>query len=145
MLLANPDDVVGHKTYGTGKTGPDGLPVLRHEPLTRAEADAMLSAAERAREQRAANMPDEKTALTVMFDAWQRLNELGWRNAIYCPKDGSKFLAIEAGSTGVHECVYHGEWPTGSWWIVADGDLWPSRPILFKPLPVVQAGAEGRR
>lgn len=127
-----PDDIVGHKTFSTGRTGECGFPEVRHEPLTRAEAEALLTAVKQAEEQRAANMPNEETALAVLFDAFIRLKELGWREAIYCPKDGSPFLAIEAGSTGIHECRYQGEWPSGSWWVSGDGDLWPSRPILFK-------------
>lgn len=92
-------------------------------------------AAEAAKAARADAMPTEKEALDVMFEAYQRLQELGWREAIYCPKDGSPFLAIEAGSTGIHDCAYIGEWPTGSWEIIEADDLWPSRPILFKPIP----------
>lgn len=131
-MLENPDDVVGHKTFSTGHTDACGFPLLRHEPLTRAEADAILAQAQEAEERRAADMPDAQAALLVLFGAWQRLKELGWREAIYCPKDGSTFLVVEAGSTGIHECIYQGEWPTGSWWIASDGDLYPSRPILFK-------------
>lgn len=41
----------------------------------------------------------------------------GWREASYCPKDGTHFQAIEAGSTGIHDANYTGEWPNGSWWI----------------------------
>jgi hypothetical protein len=81
---------------------------------------------------RALLMPTEQDALKAMFRAWQRLHDLGWRDASYCPKDGSVFKAIEAGSTGVHDCHYDGEWPTGRWWVHAPGDLCPSRPILFK-------------
>ena len=33
------DDIVGHKTLSTDQTSPDGFPVFRHEPLTRAEAE----------------------------------------------------------------------------------------------------------
>ena len=77
-------------------------------------------------------MPTEQDALHVLGQAHQRLEELGWRNAIYCPKDGSVFDAIEAGSTGIHDCIYEGKWPTGGWWVLADGDMWPSRPILYR-------------
>ena len=68
----------------------------------------------------------------MMFEARQRLMELGWNDAIYCPKDGSEFDAIEAGSTGIHKCHYSGEWPDGHWWIAGDGDLYPSRPVLYR-------------
>ena len=120
-----PDDpVVGHKTFHDG----------HHEPLRKSEADALLAAADEAKAVRAAKMPDEQSAIHAMFDAWQRLKELGWNNAEYCPKDGSEFDAIEAGSTGIHRCRYDGDWPTGHWWIIGDDDLWPSRPVLFRAL-----------
>lgn len=77
--------------------------------------------------------PEEAAALNDLFAAYQRLKALGWNDAVYCPKDGTKFAAIEAGSTGVHLADYQGEWPSGGWWVY-DGDIWPSRPILFKPL-----------
>jgi hypothetical protein len=77
----------------------------------------------------------EIALLKEMFDKYQGLKSLGWSDAIYCPKDGTRFLAIEAGSTGVNPCYYQGEWPNGKWWTEASGDLWPSRPILWKPMP----------
>lgn len=75
---------------------------------------------------------NQRRELVKMFVAYDRLRLLGWREAIYCPKDGTVFEAIEAGSTGVHDCHYQGEWPNGSWWIHAAGDLYPSFPILFR-------------
>lgn len=84
---------------------------------------------------RAEKMPDERAAILQMFEAVQRLKELGWNDAIYCPKDGSEFDAIEAGSTGIHRCHYEGKWPDGHWWVADNGDLWPSRPILFRKTP----------
>lgn len=103
-------------------------------PIMVKERDfARLEAAiEREDAARAARMPDTKAALAQMQDAWTRLKDLGWSEAIYCPKDGTVFEAIEAGSTGVHDCHYDGAWPSGSWWTRDDGDLWPSRPILFR-------------
>jgi hypothetical protein len=120
-------DIVGHKTFSDGADG------FRHEPLTRAEGDAILKECEEAEKKRAEQMPDEKAALHQMFQAYTRLKDLGWREASYCPKDGSVFNVIEAGSTGIFRCHYDGEWPKGTWWVHDDGDLWPSRPILFKP------------
>lgn len=130
------DPIVGHKTF----RGPDGT---RHEPLRASEAQAILAAAESEQEKRAANMPTEKDAIRAMWSAYQRLRELGWREAIYCPKDGSEFSAAEPGSTGIHLCTYSGEWPNGSWWI-HDGDTWPARPVLWRPRkpddPIVDNG-----
>ena len=87
------------------------------------------------RAERAVKLPDEQSALNAMFEAYDRLREFGWREACYCPKDGTPFQAIEAGSTGIFDCTYQGEWPTGSYWIADGGDLWPSTPILFRPYP----------
>lgn len=140
MFDTGPDDIVGHKTFDTGELCPEtGFPKLRHEPLTRAEADAIWSAAEAAKAKRAVDMPDERAALNAMFQAWSRLKELGWREAMYCPKDGSAFKVIEAGSTGIFDCHYQGEWASGHFLIADGGDLWPSHPILFKLLPEDQA------
>lgn len=105
-----------------------------HKPLSAEEAQALWEQVEASRARRLAAMPDERAALNTLMDAYTRLKELGWREAIYCPKDGTEFEVIEAGSTGIHRCHYDGEWPNGSWWISAGGDLWPSRPILFRLL-----------
>lgn len=123
------DKIVGHKTFSDGEGG------YRHEPLTEREADALWAEAEARREKRAADMPTEQDAIKAMFGAWLRLKELGWREAEYCPKDGSVFQVIEPGSTGIHDCSYDGDWPKGTWWIHAENDLWPSRPVLFKVKP----------
>lgn len=88
---------------------------------------------------RAADMPDAKAALRQMMDAYLRLKELGWREAIYCPKDGTVFEAIEPGSTGIFRTHYAGDWPTGGWWAEDGGDLWPASPCLFRP---IEASAE---
>jgi hypothetical protein len=84
---------------------------------------------------RAARMPDERSAIHAMVEAFMRLKELGWNDAIYCPKDGSSFNVIEPGSTGIFRAHYEGEWPKGSWSLEDGGDLWPSRPILFRLYP----------
>lgn len=121
--------IVGHKTFHDG----------HHEPLYQSEAAALMKASDEDKARRAELMPDETAAIHALFEAWLRLKELGWNDAIYCPKDGSEFAAIEAGSTGIHRCVYEGQWPTGSWWIRGDGDLYPSRPVLFKKNPPPEA------
>lgn len=118
--------VVGHKTFRDGNNG------FRHEPLTADEAGEIMKEIDAARERRAAAMPDERSAIDAMFEAWQRLKELGWKEAIYCPKDGTTFDAIEAGSSGIQTCYYEGKWPNGHWWVMDEGDLWPSRPILYR-------------
>lgn len=128
------DDVVGHKTMADG----------RHEPLTRAESVALMQACEARDAKRKADMPIEQNAIDAMFEAWQRLKELGWREAIYCPTDGSSFDVIEAGSTGIHRCFYSGEWPDG-YWMVGDGtECGPSRPILFRLDPEAEAARKAK-
>jgi hypothetical protein len=114
--------VVGHATWSDGS----------HTPIRKDEAEALLSEAERQQAARAERMPTEQDAIAAIFDAYQRLKELDWNDAIYCPKDGSSFDVIEAGSSGIHSCHYDGEWPNGTWWIADAGDLWPARPILYR-------------
>lgn len=128
-MSEKPTDIVGHKTFSDGEGG------FRHEPLTRAEGDALWAAAMKAKDERAAAMPDESAALNVLFGAFQRLKELGWREWIYMPKDGTLVDLIECGSTGIHKGYYMGEWPNGSVWVMDDHDLWPSHPILFRKPP----------
>jgi hypothetical protein len=94
---------------------------------------------------RAALAPTEQDAIRLMWQGYQRLRELGWREAMYCPKDGTEFDAIEAGSTGIHACHYQGEWASGSWWISDGGDLWPAHPILYRPTEAELAAEEERR
>lgn len=132
-MSESPEDIVGHKTHSDGQGG------FYHTPLTRAEGDAIWAECEAAQLKRAKDMPDEKTALNAMHEAYTRLKELGWSEAIYCPKDGSAFNAIEAGSTGVHRCHYEGEWPNGSWWVRDEQDLYPSHPILYRLDPEKEA------
>lgn len=124
--MNKPDDVVGHKTMRDGS----------HVPLLRQEADALMAECDRKEAKRAADMPDEQSAIDAMFQAWLRLKELGWKEAIYCPKDGTVFTVIEPGSTGIFDCHYEGQWPDGSWWLHdPDDGLCPSRPVLFKRKP----------
>ena len=94
--------------------------------------DKLWASAEADEQKRAADMPTEQDAINAIGQAYQRLKELGWNDAIYCPKDGSSFDVFEVGSTGIHSAHYEGKWPTGTWWIAEAGDLWPSRPTLYR-------------
>jgi len=117
------EKIVGHKTMADGS----------HQPLYESEAKAIMEACEADERRRNEAMPTEQDAIRHFFDGWLQLkNKFGWREAIYCPKDGTVFEVIEAGSTGIHDCVYQGEWPKGAWWILEDGDMSPSRPVLFR-------------
>lgn len=119
----------GHMTMADGS----------HVPLTSEQAKALWDQCERAKEARQLRLPDEDTCRKAMFDAYDRLKEFGWREAIYCPKDGTHFDAIEAGSTGIFESWYEGEWPDGHWYALDGGDIWPARPILFRLREAVQS------
>lgn len=124
MSVENP--IVGHKTMRRD----DGSHY--HVPLLKDEADALWARVEESDRRRKELMPTEESARKMFFEAWQRLKEFGWNDAIYCPKDGTVFDVIEPGSSGVHACSYDGEWPSGRWWIQSDGDLCPSRPALYR-------------
>lgn len=110
-----------------------------------AQWDRLTAALEARGAARAALMPTEDDALRLMFEAWQRLRDLGWREINYCPKDGSSFDAIEPGSTGVHRTRYQGEWPSGGWLAEDGGDLWPARPCLYRPTEAELAEEATRR
>lgn len=124
--MTEDDPVVGHKTFcdDEGKRW--------HEPLRQSEADEIWASIEKDRERRERELPTLEDCLRVFGDLHTRLKELGWNDAIYCPKDGSLFDVIEFGSTGIHTCHYEGEWPTGSWWVRDAGDFWPSQPTMFR-------------
>lgn len=118
------DPVVGHKTLLLA----DGT--RKHQPLHKSEADALWAEIETRQAKRLADMPTEQDALSAMFEAYTRLKELGWREAIYCPKNNVACLFIEPGSTGIHEGFYMGEWPKGGWWL--GPEMSPSYPCLYK-------------
>lgn len=137
----NPSDIVGHKTFDTGETGPDGFPVLRHEPLTRAEGEALWAAAKERERKRHELMPDEQAAIKMLWEAHQRLKELGWKEPQYGPKDGTHFKIIELGSTGIFDGAYSGEWPNGHWLSWDDRDSYCSSiaPALIRLYPEDEA------
>lgn len=145
-MTEKPDDIVGHKTFDTGNRDQYGMPVFRHEPLTRAEGEALLKACEEAEAKRKADMPDEKSAIKALHDAWLRLKDFGWREPMYCPKDGSRFHVIELGSTGVFEGAYRGKWPDGSWDMLDERDAYCSSiaPAMFKLFPADEEARKKR-
>lgn len=101
------------------------------------ESERILYEAETDRRLRAADMPTEQDAINAMFAAHQRLRELGWRDGLYMPKDGTKVTVIQNGSTGMFDCAYVGEWADGYFYLYDGGDVYPSQsvPPLFKPKP----------
>lgn len=122
--MSDQDPIVGHKTYRND----DGT--CRHEPLRASEADAIWKSIEAEKAKCAADMPTEEDAARVMWSAYQRLKELGWRETRYGPTNQNVRL-IEPGSSGIHTGSRWQEWPEKTWWI--DND-WPSTPCLFKPI-----------
>ncbi|ARQ01862.1 hypothetical protein CAK95_24280 [Pseudorhodoplanes sinuspersici] len=106
-----------------------------HVPLSAETAKELLDAAKAAQADRAKRMPDDHSALKAMFDAWQRLKELGWRDGDHAPKDGTTFESIEIGSTGIFDCSYS----LCGFWVADGGDMWPSHPILFRLKPEDEA------
>lgn len=97
-----------------------------------------------ARQRSADLMPDEQSALRVLYMAWERLKDFGWREPMYCPKDGTTFDVIELGSTGVFTGRYVGEWPDGMYETMDDRDVYPSSrpPAMFRLQKVrVKAGS----
>lgn len=98
-----------------------------------AELEDLEAAIAREKAALAAKLPTDQDAIAQINEAVRRLQELGWKDPVHCPKDGSTFDGIEVGSTGIHPYLYLGKWPDGAFWLQADGDLWPSRPILGRP------------
>lgn len=129
------DPVVGHKTFRDENGS-------RHELIRASEAAAIMAAVDEAKRRRAELMPTERDAVRAMWEAYHRLEELGWRNATYCPRDGRTLLFIEAGSSGIHEG--HCDDPDTAHrrptvWLHDHGDLWPSQPVLYREPPNVGA------
>ena len=80
----------------------------------------------------------EENLLRQMFDAREGLKSIGWRDGQYAPKDGTRFLSVEAGSAGVFPCHWMPNklMPEGGgFWIEAHGDLWPAKTTLWKQIP----------
>lgn len=80
-------------------------------------------------------IPDEAAALQMIATAMHRLGDLGFKPAVYCPKDGTLFEAVEAGTLEIIECFYLGKWPDGSWIAVDQDDAASCYPILFRLKP----------
>jgi hypothetical protein len=80
---------------------------------TEEQAAALLRAFDERDELDRERMPDTMDALAVICRAKERLRKLGWREGIYCPKDGRAFDVVQFGSSGIFEGFYSGEWPSG--------------------------------
>ena len=130
--MSGKDEIVGHKTFRDGRGG------FRHEPLMRLEADALWESAQQRKAERAEKYPAEQDCVNAIFEACQRLEELGWKRSDCAPPDGELRNTISLGSTGIHKAYCRlrkeGDGHSGKWWWVPDeGDLWPHDPIYYKP------------
>jgi hypothetical protein len=101
----------------------------RHVTRTRSEVAAMLAELDAEKQARAERMPTEQDAIDAMWQAYQRLRELGWREAMYMPASNAWFSTVEPGSTGIHETRRD---DSRSYWTSDGGDLWPASPCLFR-------------
>lgn len=128
--------IAGSSTESTGL--PCGLHKVYATPQPAADFDSALASIEASRQRRAQLMPTEQDAVHMMWQAYQRLGELGWRNTVHCPRDGVTRLFIEVGSTGIHEghcddAAAGRSRPTV--WLHSHNDWWPSQPVMFKEKP----------
>jgi hypothetical protein len=99
---------------------------------TEEQADAIIKALDADKAKRIDEMPDVDSALRVFTRSYRRLIELGFKEIIYHPKDGSTFEVIEPGSTGIFPCEFWESPTRGSFWIMQDGGC-PSHPVLWRP------------
>lgn len=119
---------MGEKHFGH-MTRDDGT----HTPLTQEQANALWEGAKRAIAERKTRYPDSATAIKTLFDARQALiDDHGWKEGQYCPKDGSFFAVITPGSTGIFSGYYLGEWPDGD--VLVGDELTHPKAIFFKPI-----------
>lgn len=132
MSADTPNPIVGHKTFRDGDRH-------WHEPLREDEADAIMARVEGNDKRRAELMPTEQDAAKMLFDAWYRLKQLGWRETMYGPTNQTVQL-IEPGSSGIHKGQRWKDWPEKTWWIDNDS---PSNPCLFKALDGAMLAARG--
>jgi hypothetical protein len=96
--------------------------------FTAEEAKAIWDRVKQVDEERAAQMPTARDALSVLSGAVDRLKTLGWRDARYCPRDGSEFAVCEIGSTGMWSAFFHDD-------LIHYADCCSSpRGMFFKPV-----------
>jgi hypothetical protein len=100
--------------------------------MTEDECRDIIARADAAKADREASMPDFNSAISTLHSAHVRLGELGWKDGIYCPKDGAQFALIEFGYTGIFSGNYIGEWPDGH--IYAADCIMHPKGIMWKPL-----------
>ena len=81
---------------------------------------------------------EERAALQQHFAAIETLKSLGWRTMDTAPTDGTTILLVEPHSTGIFRGRMLDAGAAGGAWFAEDtGDLWPSDPMLWKPVESV--------
>ena len=89
----------------------------------------ILREVEAGKEARAKMLPTDKDCIDMMVQCRLRLLELGWRSGEYAPKDGTTFLAVNAGFSGPVVAA----WMLSSFFLQDAIDLWPMpQPLVFK-------------
>lgn len=104
----------------------------KRHALSEEEAQNLWYDCDRAAAERINDMPDFNTAIQTLHSAKTRLGELGWKDAVYCPKDGSTFAIIEYGSTGIFTASYYGKWPEG--YLIYDDCVGHPKGCMWKPI-----------
>ena len=119
---------MAEKKYYGHATRTDGT----HKLLSKGEADALWNSVLHEQKVREVSMPKTEDALSIMFKARQRLQDLGWRSGVHCPKDGTPFAAIQYGSTAICTGSMTEEWPYG-FAMIEDGGTHPYG-FMWKPI-----------
>ena len=104
---------------------------------TELKVDNLFGVTEEMRKMREETLPLEQDALDLVDFAVKRLQDLGFRDMIYGPKDGTVVEAWRIGCTSFYKCYYQGVWPAGNWYGVDpdDGDQWVDYPVMFRLIP----------
>ena len=107
----------------------DGMPDIQCGTfrITKEEGEALWASAMKHKAERAERLPTEEVCIREMVECWARLKELGWKEAMYAPKDGSRIDVIEPGCSAVLD-GWRDE--KGRFWSGEEG--WPVTPTLFR-------------
>lgn len=92
------------------------------------DVHSILREAAAQKTERAEQLPGEQDCIRVMVQARLRLQELGWSDITYAPKDGTYFESITAGFAGPADCCHLGS----GFFIAEGGDLWPAKPMMYR-------------
>lgn len=102
--------------------------------VTKEQFEQIIAASEAKELAMVAAMPTEQDAIDALFNTYQRLKQMGWKEMPGMAPLGTKsFLSITVGSTGQFVTLPMGE--RQSYFVEDGNDLWPATPILWKPLP----------